>query len=115
MVNDKKPSETPQTLSPGWLRRFAMMVPAVGIACYLGGAGFMAGSLLMMIGSYGRIARSDATPRPEEIAAGIANASLYRSIGVPLALVGAAIAIPSGIAWFLTRRPRESCEEANQR
>jgi hypothetical protein len=108
MDDDKKPSETPRSPGIRWLRRIAMMVMAAGIACYLCGTGFMAKSLLMMIGSHERIARSGTTPRPSELADGIANASAYWSIGVPLAVVGAAIAVPIGIVWFLTRRSRES-------
>jgi hypothetical protein len=87
------------------LRGIAKVFLAIGAVCFVIGAGLMLISVFKMIASFGVIARSS-HPSPQELAARIADSSVNWSTGVPFVVVGAAVAVSSGILWVLTRKAR---------
>jgi hypothetical protein len=116
-MTDENPCQTPQTLGDPAdnrrLRGIAKVFLAIGAVCFVIGAGLTVISVFMMIASFGVIARSSGTQiSSQEVAARLADASVYWSIGVPFTVVGAVVAVPSGILWFLTPKPRGHEEAA---
>jgi hypothetical protein len=87
------------------LRRIAKVVTAVGLTIFALGGVLMVVSIVMMFASFGQIAQSSGDMlRAEDVARGIANASIPWTFGVPIAIAGTVVVIPSSILWFMTRK-----------
>jgi len=106
MTNDNQNQTSQETGPPAencWLRSMAKVLLTIGLPCLVIGVGLMARAAYVTKLTFDRIAESDVVPRPQELAAGIAAASMPWRIGIALAAFGVLATLFGGILWLQTR------------